>query len=83
VRIKEATTIFHFPRGGLNGDYTDVELVIELSDTVRREIRTFSWGDQYHEKGEDRADAAILVLKGLLGDFPHEVKNVDDREALD
>lgn len=83
MKIKKAVTIFHYPKGGLGGDYSDVELIIEIAETVRREIRTFKWGDDYHEKGQDRADAVVLAFQSLLGKFPHKEQHKDDREALD
>ena len=83
MKIKNAVTIFHYPKDGLNGDYSDVELVIELDETVRREIRTLKWGDDYHDKGQDRADAVVLALQTLFWKFPHEEKHIDDREVLD
>ena len=68
-------TILHFPKDGLGGDYSDVEVLLdgELLET---------FGDEYHEKGLTSSQSFVT---GFITGFPGKVEvlpriEVDDRE---
>lgn len=76
VTIK-ITQIMHYQKEdtGCGGDYYD----IELQDSEGKVIATF--GDYYHDKGEEKAEGFILGVECALGVTVNLVKKyVADRD---
>lgn len=79
--IKAIVQTFHYTEDDPEciGDYHSVELVIQTTKTTYR----FKWGDDYHDKGADKADGVLTAFQELLGFKPtiFRLENKADIEA--
>ena len=61
-----------------SGDYSGIEVSFILQETSKV-LYSFSFGDYYHDKGEEKVEAAIEVFKTLLPayEYTEEIKSIN------
>jgi hypothetical protein len=75
-KVNKIEIITHYTKSNLDGDYSDVEVLLNGEQIG-------NWGDSYHDKGTEKAEGFVagLIWGKMWKDSEYKVieKQIDDR----